>query len=404
MKECIAEGRKVQGAKFVSWDTNASGLCLVYDSCDLINGLTSLASQSSTITSSVECECRMPGLCRGPVYDRKLVSLEKDCAELCEGNRCAYYSYLVDQKICLLFKRCEVMEKFPNTFSAIKSSSPVGSQVCKMDKMDKMDTGEKQLLLYLFYKKKSSTAFVNLVSLTEPNTSCQLLSFRHQNKVKYLGYVENMNAVVACLKDLPDCYTFDGLNWQPLTTQRIPSCFDDSFQVIPQGLVNVKGKSKPGQGARGRCEADEIISEIYTGQEWVNLEVEDAKITKLPLEYIWIPWWSSSRPVFSAMDAENNNFWWSLDYENRKWISIPEPVMDYTGIDFNSFPDEGMQYRWDGEGYLGFYRHEKEVYQIKELNDTWTPIPGVFRPLADDHDPGDPPSYDLVPKSFGVGC
>ena len=382
----------MQGAKFVSWDINASGLCLVYDSCDLIND----TSQSSTITSSVDCECRMPGLCRGPVYDRKLVNLERDCAELCDGiPPCGYYTYLTEQKICLLFERCEVMEGFSNTISASKSVDCKG---------DKVETEEKQLLT-LLYKQQSSTAFVSLVSLTEPNTSCQLPSFHHQNEVKYLGYVENMNAVVACVKDLPDCFTFDGRSWQPLKTQRKSSCFDydfDSFQAIPQGLVNIKGKSKSGRGARGPCEADEIVSEIYTGLEWVELEVEDAKITKLPLQYIWIPLFSyRSRQVFSAADAENNSFWWALDYENRKWISIPQPV-DETGIDFSSFPDNVL-YRGDGEGYLGFYSRNGQVYQTKELNGTWTPIDGVFRPMHGRHI-GHFLNYGLVPKSFSFGC
>ena len=386
----------MQGAKFVSWDINASGLCLVYDSCDLIND----TSQSSTITSSVDCECRMPGLCRGPVYDRKLVNLERDCAQFCDGiPPCGYYSYLAEQKICLLFETCEVMEPFPNTISASNSAD------CKVDKEDT----EEKLLLAMFYKKNSSTAFVNLVSLTEHTTSCQLLSFHHQNKVKYLGYVENMNAVVACVEDLPDCFTYDGVGWRPLTTQRKPSCsdysFDDTFQAIPQGLVNVKGKSNPGREA-WECEVDEIVSEIFTGQEWVELEIEDAKIAKLPFINARISKYRHRpQPVFWALDFEENAFWWSLDYEHRKWISIPQPVFDREGIDRSKIPNDFL-YRGEGEGYLGFYKGEQQVYQSKEMTDTWTPIHGVFRPAdADDHDHGRQfLTYDVVPKSFSDEC
>ena len=396
----------------MSWDANANGLCLVYDRCDGIDGRWARA-QTSTITSSVDCECRMPGLCQGPVFDRKLVHLERDCAELSEEHpMIGYYSYLAEQKICLLFEGCEVMESFPNAISVQKSFD------CNVK--NKVDTGEK-LLLSLFYTKKSSTAFVELVRLLKPNKSCQLPSFHHQNKVKYLGYVENMNAIVACVENIPDCFTFDGETWQSLTTQRKPSCFDDSFQAIPQGLVNVKGKSKPetgrdememealglgsGQGASGRCEADEIVSEIYTGQEWVELEVEDVKFTSLPLRYIRISWYRyAPQLVFSAVDTTNTVFWWSLDYENRKWVSIPEPVRpaivdDY--YDDYKFPDDVL-YKGEGKGYLGFYRHERQVYKTWDLNDYWRPISGVFRPMhGDDHDHSNRfVTYDLVPMSF----
>ena len=94
--------------------------------------------------------------------------------------------------------------------------------------------------------------------------------------------------------------------------------------------------------------------------------------------------------------------WGSLDYENRKWISIPQPVVDETGIDFSSFPDDVL-YRGDGEGYLGFYSRAGQVYQLKELNGTWTPIEGVFRPIHGRHI-GPFLNYGLVPKSFSVGC
>ena len=259
---------------------------------------------------------------------------------------------------------------------------------------------------------KSSLALVSLVSLTKPNTTCQLPSFHHQNKVKYVGYVEKINSVVACLEDNPDCFTFDGLSWNPLPTQRKPMCSHDSFQAIPQGLVNVKG-SKPGQEASWQCQAADhmitdividVVSEIYDGQAWVELDIEDANIINFPIKRIGISKWTISYPQTYFFIIDNDNtFWWSLNYESRKWVRSTKPEDDdIEGVDWSNFPQDVI-YRGNEEGHLGFYWHTEQVYQTKEINGTWTPVEGVF--LSYKHvNANDPFFLDLVPKSFSIGC
>mgnify|MGYP001306543108 FL=1 len=251
------------------------------------------------------------------------------------------------------------------------------------------------------------------MSLTEPNTTCKLPGFHHPENVKYLGYVEKMNAIIACLEDIPDCYTFDGLSWKALPLQRKPSCASevyqygdafDSFQAIPQGLVNVK-VPKPGKEEEEswQCQANAIVSEIYNGQVWVYLDIEDANITKLPIKFVGITPWriSFQQSFFVVRDVENNRFWWSLNYKSRKWVRSTPP-MDNEGVDYSEFPRHVL-YRGEGEGHLGFYTNKEQVYQTKEMRSPWTPLDGVFLPYTRT------PSFDpflvgLVPKSFSVGC
>jgi len=324
------------------------------------------------------------------VVDRKIINLKRDCVELCKDHSsCTHSSYFAKQRTCLLFEKCEVMETFPHAISS--------SRDCNVDP-------EEKLLVTMIAEGNSSLLLVSLVSLTEPNTTCPLPSFQHPSKVKYFDYIEKLNASIACLEDIPDCFTFDGLSWKRLLTQRKPGCGYDSFAKVPQGLLNHKGKCTAGPSDEWGME--EFISEIYDGQAWVELEFEDANLT-LPIKYNYYVGWSPKiQQVF--LNANNNynntNLYWTLDYENRKWITIPEIEgfndVDDEGVDWSNFPSRVLS-RGEGEGYLGFYRHKEQVYRAKEWNGTWTPLDGVFLPEKYDDWPS---TVHLVPESFSIGC
>ena len=367
---------KVPGARFASWDSSAGNICLMYDSCEDIN-----TSEKGSISSAVECgRCRVRGVCQGPLVDRKVVHQEMKCVELCEDNQsCAYYSYLGKPMVCLLFERCEVMHNSPNTFTASKGC---------------MSLSDQEQLLHLHHPEDSAShQHLTLVSLVEPNTTCQIPFISHENEVKYLGYIESLNVLVVCISE---CFAFDGLRWNKIPDRLIDTgggsgsdvnVTSDFYQSVPQGLLNVRGR---GQRYEQLRIPQEWTTAIFNGREWINIEIENVKENIAPFMF------NSSYPMLFAFPGD----YWSLDYEGRTWIQVEGPL-EWLGqdIDREGLPDRFL-HKFKGAGVIGVYYNANVVMESTSLKGIWTPIEGVFLR----HNMRYNSLVTLVPNSFLIHC